>query len=314
MTSNTHLSLLDRVKPKADIEAHFKDALNLLKELVDYGTTLIEKTYFASEKKPEDAIVICVLLKQVVAMLDAEEILVSEAAVYAAHLQARAAFEASIYIEWILKEDSENRAKHYLVSNFRNERNWALRGIKGTEEKAKFDSSMEQLLTDFETLDPNFEQDARRHLEEVNRILGQPELKPVDDLFEKLKINDKRHLEPAWYKPLKVHSARQIAKCVGRLPEYDLFYAIGSEVTHSASYKYHIRFGKNKIHLKQIRYLEHIHSLLNFTIANILKTYRIIITKYIPDELKDFWIQYSKQWREPFLSIKRVNYVVENDN
>jgi hypothetical protein len=42
------------------------------------------------------------LLRQVVAMIDAVEILMCRSAVHAASLQLRALFEASVYIEWML--------------------------------------------------------------------------------------------------------------------------------------------------------------------------------------------------------------------
>ncbi len=57
----------------------------------------------------KDIIVLGTLTRQVVAMLDGLELLLANGAVYVAGLQSRALFEASVYIDWILKDDTERR-------------------------------------------------------------------------------------------------------------------------------------------------------------------------------------------------------------
>ncbi len=308
MQETEYKEILDRSKHAEDVQTHFKDALLLLRNLTNYGTNLIPRAYTSSDRGLAAAITIGVLLKQVVSMLDAVEILVSKGHIHAAHLEARAAYEASIYIDWILKENSEEKVRHYYVSNLRNERLWARRTIDGTEEKSKFSTVTEQLNIDITAKNPTLEQEVINYLAEVNRILSQDNFKPIDSEFERLKNTNRNKLEPNWYKPLQIHSVRHIARLVERLPEYDIFYAKGSQVTHSASYKDHIRFSGGTLNFKPIRYLENIDNLLNFTISLVLKTYKAILAFYRPAEMPNFNRKYLNEWRDAFLKIKSVKY------
>jgi Family of unknown function (DUF5677) len=63
------------------------------------------------------AVLIGVLLRQVIAMLDGIDILLSNGATYASHLQMRALFEASVYIDWILQGDFEKKIDYFYVHN-----------------------------------------------------------------------------------------------------------------------------------------------------------------------------------------------------
>lgn len=101
--------LLDREKHKKDVKKYFSAHIDVLVDMVNYGSWLIPRAYDSSQKKLEDAIIIGVLLKQVVTMIDSVEVLTSNATIYPAFLQSRAAFEASLFIDWIIKENSEKR-------------------------------------------------------------------------------------------------------------------------------------------------------------------------------------------------------------
>src|SRR5947207_6313178 len=96
-------ALLDRKSVIADVTRAFPEQMQLLRELTNYGTNLIPRAFSSSNKELKDVVLVGILLRQVVAMLDAIEVLTARGAVYAAGLQARALSEASIYIEWIMK-------------------------------------------------------------------------------------------------------------------------------------------------------------------------------------------------------------------
>jgi len=138
--------IIDREKHKQDARQIFHKQIELLVDLVNYGSNLMVRAYDSSKKKLEDVIVIGVLLKQVISMMDATEILASHGSPQPAFLQARSAFEASIYIDWILKSEAEKKAKYYYVSNLRNVRLWTLRYLKGTQENNAFSQSISDLI------------------------------------------------------------------------------------------------------------------------------------------------------------------------
>lgn len=307
MQENEFKKLLDREKHKADFQQHFSSQANVLTDMVNYGSWLIPRAYDSSNKKLEDVIAVGVLLKQVVAMIDAVQILVSNGAVYPAFLQARAAFEASLYVDWILKGQAYEKAKYYYVSNLRNERLWALRIIGGTPEHHEFASEIQDLApyVNFERL--GIQQVANNRLSEIDRILNQTSFKPIDDEFEALK--NKRKREAYWYQPFKPSSLGRIAKEVGRYGEYVYFYERGSKATHAASYRNHVQFSQaGACVFEPIRNLSEIDNLLKFAMWTIIHTYKSIIVQYRAGELQDFIRKYKNDWQLSFLNIPSVEY------
>jgi hypothetical protein len=223
-------SLLDRKQSLKYMEEHFTQQSNLLVDLVNYGTNLLPRCYTMSAKGLPEAIVITVLFKQILSMFDAFEILFSNAAIYPAHLQSRAIFEASLYLDLILKADCEKRAKYYYVSNIRSDREWALRCVQGTKQKEAFDKVVskfnEELIEKYAQLEPEMAKQA----ESITKVLEGKSYKDVNDVFEAVILQKKLKHEPSWYVPLGFRNVRHIAKEVDRLHEYDTFYSFDSEI------------------------------------------------------------------------------------
>lgn len=278
MRERPHLAILNRQEPIAVAEQHFSKQIELLRDIADYGSNLIIRAFNSSPKKMAEVIVCGVLLKQIVAMVDAVEVLLSSGCGHAAFLPARTAFEASIYLDWILTADSEHRATRYLVGNYRDERLWAAKAIPGTTEEIAFTSIAKTLGLDIHSARPTLASDATAHLAEVNRILAQPELQAIDQEFAAAKEkNKKRKRDPEWYELDGLTSIRQVADRVGRLAEYEFFYSKGSQVTHTGSYKDHIRFADGQVRFKPIRHLADINMLLNYIVSLSIGTYKKVI-------------------------------------
>lgn len=302
-----HPGILDRDDAVTLVREHFSEQVLMVKDLADYGTNLILRTFNSSDKGLSDVVVCGVLLKHVVAMVDAAQVLVDQGAVMAAFLQARSAYEASIFADWICFSDSERKARCYLVANYRAERLWARRIIKGTSEEIAFTPLARNLGLDIHARRPTIEADAAKHLEEVNRVLQQPALSEIDAEFS-ARARRNRGIDPEWYKLAGANSIRQVAKQVGRGPEYSFFYSRGSDATHATSYKLHLQFRSDSMRFKTIRNLEHVNELLNFLVATVLHTYQGVLRRYRPAELEAFGRTYASNWRQPFLTIKRVEY------
>lgn len=298
--------ILDREQAAKEVSAHFQQQVDVLADMVNYGTNLIIRAYGSSEKRAVDVVVIGVLLKQMVAMLDAIEALLRAGIVHAAFLPTRVALEASLYLDWILQSDSERRGNCFIVANLRHERMWALRATKGTDEAQRFEKAIESLGIDMHEMQPDLEQGAASHLAEVNKNLSQPELQQIDIQFDAVRKKRGRDFDPEWYVPAGATSLRDIAKQVERLPQYEMCYSKGSHVTHSALYKDHIQFAKGNVRFKAIRSLRDIDELLNTAMPVFFGTYRRILQKYRAGEERAFAEYYRDNWREPFWSIKRV--------
>ena len=139
LPDNPYKGILDRQETVGHVAQYFHDTVGLLRDIVDYGTHLIPRCYTTAQKKDlTAAIVLGTLLKHVVAMIDAVEILISQGAIFSVHLPARGLFETYLYVHWILKEDTETRAKQYYVWHLRRELKWLKRGVAGSKHREVF--------------------------------------------------------------------------------------------------------------------------------------------------------------------------------
>lgn len=294
-----HPTILNRDVPPVLAKQHFGDQLHLIRDLVNYGSNLIARSYTVSPKKMADIIVCGVLLKQIVTMLDGVEVLISAGCAIPSHLPARAAFEASLYLEWILESNSEHRATRYLVGNYREERKWAARAIKGTPEE----EAMRWVGIDINEHRPTLHAEAKTLLDEIDRILAQPELSPINAEFVaaegKQKKSRRKTIE--WFHLDGLASIRQIAEKLNRLREYQFLYSKGSEVTHSARYKDHIGFKDGNVYFNEIRHLHEAHVAINFVLPIAIGTYSKIIEHYRPQERPAFQKKYLEDWQKIYL-------------
>lgn len=300
--------LLDRERNKGDARKIFVKQIELLIDLANYGSNLILRAFDSSKKRLEDVIVICVLLKQVVSMLDAVEVLVSHGVIKPASLQARCAFEASLYVDFILAGDAERKARYYYVANLRNKRLWELRYIRGSGEREAFSHVYKYLEGYMDQENPQLLGEIKKDVEDIERVLKQDNF--INEIYEKERIK-KTGQEAFWYKAYGVKSVRQIAEMVGRLAEYEIFYPAGSEVTHSMSYRNHVRFHEGMVTFEPIRNLEGADSVLQNIIGIALSSYSSILKHYRYGELNNFKRKYIRDWRDGYQNIPHVTYDVE---
>jgi len=111
--------ILDRNLFKETIRQNFTPQLNLLEQLVNYGTNLIPRCFGSSDRKIPEAVVILSFLKHAVTSLDSIHILAAEGATLACFPHIRSIFEIELYIKWIFQNDYKNRASAYFVWNIR---------------------------------------------------------------------------------------------------------------------------------------------------------------------------------------------------
>lgn len=308
MSENEYKLILDRDKHEADANSYYAKHIEMLTELVDYGTNLIRNTYEISNKKLEDIIVIGVLLKQVVLMADACSLLVSKGAVNSAYLQARAAFEASLYIDWIFKGDAEKKAKYYYVWNLRTKKLWASRLLPGSPEKMVFDKAIKKELKDFVPKMDEFREPAKDIINQINAHLSEPDWAKISSDFEKVK-GTRIEYDPEWYKVLEEKlTIKKLAETVERLGAYYLFYSRSSEIMHSSTYIDHIKLKGGRVIFEPIRHLQEANLVFRFILVAVIHTYKSILRYYHSPELKKFTQKYIYDWRDSFLHIPSVTY------
>lgn len=298
-----HEGILHRELHTNEVVGHFQPQLDMLREVVNYGTNLIAAAFHSSTKQLADVILVPVLLKQVVSMLDAFEVLISNACVSAAQLQSRAMFEASVYIDFILLGNEEEKARYYYVSNLRRELTWALRSQEGSAEHAKFFAALGEFGDALQET-PKAAEAAKGRAQEIQEFLSKEPWKSANASLDRVKGNKK--YDVAWHEPFGQRSVRELSELTGRLHEYEVFYSGASEKMHSSEYKSHISIGSGYITFEPIRNIEGIHSLLKFALHVAFRSYRRVLEKYRPGQLNEFAKRYTENWRGAFLNIPKV--------
>lgn len=292
------------------MQKYYAPQLALLTDMTDYASTLIPRAYLRSEKRLQDIIVCFCLLKHFVTMLDAVNTLMRSGSVTAAYLPARAAFEASLYLEWILISDAGKKATYFVVGNLRQERLWARRALRGSPDSEAFLKDMGEIGRDLLTQEPTLDAEAKALVQEADAILAHPSLASTNTAFDAViarQITRGRYpREPQWYQVLGKPSIRSIAVELQRLPEFIAHYGRGSDVMHSSSYKDHIKFGKNGAVAYPVRNLAGAHNVFNHAFCNAMHTFIWVLRYYRPDELERFGAKYVQDWRNPFLNVPRV--------
>jgi hypothetical protein len=306
MVEQAHATLLDRTTVPRDISTHFSSQLVLLDQMVNYGSNLIIRAFNNSDQGLRDIVVCGSLLKQFTSALDACGILIREGALHSAQMPARAAFEASVYVEWMLISHGEKKATHFFVRNLRRRLLWANRVTAGTADAGEFMKDMGELGADVLKRRPEIVDIGNRQRDEVSKILERPEFIQTNRRFEELASNGKRRREPEWYVVLGKPSLRSIAKELRRLPEYELVYARGSEVMHGGSYTDQLSFSKGGMNLLPIRNLNGITNLFTMLFSMAVVTFQRVIVFYRNRELPAFQRMYVDEWRVPFLSVPKV--------
>ncbi len=85
MQEAPHPAILNRDEAIQVAQKHFSGQLALLQDLANYGSNLVVRAYDSSPKKMAEVVVCGVLLKQIVAMVDAVEVLLSSGCSHAAY-------------------------------------------------------------------------------------------------------------------------------------------------------------------------------------------------------------------------------------
>jgi len=293
--------LLDREKAASDVDTHLRRWIGLVHDVSSYGSNLIPRCFISSERKLKDAILIGVLLRQVVAMLDGMDVLLTSGATYAAQLQMRAIFEAAVYVEWILKGDSEKKTDYFYIHNLRRKRFWAARTQPGFAGADLFTAMMNDAgvpLTDAT------KKSSEQLIAKIDEILAQPKFAAINIEFEAQR--KKRGREVAWHVPLGPSSFAAVAREVGRQAYYEIFYSIASGVMHSSSYDQHVKLGE-RLTIEPIRWMDQFQPVFHFGLSMAMFAIMAVSKEYRPTDLS-FHRKYVEKWKRDFLDFPKIVY------
>ena len=301
MTDNANKKILDRDKA-ANFGTTISEPLDSLRDFVDYGTHLVLRCYYTSEKSLKDVVALFSLFKNALSMADAIEVMMRQGIIRPSQLQLRSLFEVSVTLQWVLQESGDERARAYHVANLRRQLLWANRYLPDTDENKAFEYFWDTVGN--RTTSPEGEKEARAQIDNLNKALSIPSMCDLNEKFETFYQKNKR--EKDWYKILGVPSFWKIAKEVGHTAEYAMIYASGSEVMHGSTYSGQLAFDDSEIIIDPMRSPEETGYSLTLAMALTIRMIQSTLKHYRPAELKDFARKYAKDWNFPLRRIPDI--------
>lgn len=301
--------ILNRAEARSHVAQHFTSRLAVLKSITDYGTHLIPRCWVSSPRTIREMVVLPVLLKQIVGMIDAASVQLAEGCVEPSMLQLRSAFEASIYLDWILVSRPRSRARAYYVWNTRRTLRWNLRALNGTREKKAFSKDLAGLTIHATLHTPEKQEELRAEVDRITAHLAQPENAAWNKRFDERR--GKRLHDVEWYQVLfkKRRSLAFLARAVKRMPDYRIIYELGSEVMHSSKSSSHVRVRPDgTLGIHSLRELTDMPFVSQMLMGVAFRAYTSALRAYRPQELETFSRKYVEEWRKVFLSSVSVSY------
>ena len=277
-----------------DMAAKFSDAIELLLELVDYGTNLIPRAYGNSGRDLKAICLLFVQLRQFVSHLDGIALLLSNGACGTANLQLRSVLEAAHIIEWILTGDTENKIRYLYVANLRRRRQWDSVAIPGSSAATKHVAAASQLKLSTEQM-----QEIADEVRRIDALLATPEFNAINAKFES-HYSRKGGFDKPWYEVYGATSIRNVANQIGKVKEYTYIYSSLSGMTHGSDMWKSVFFGSGQIELSPVREPQHIPNIIQLSATLALRVYELILREFRAGEEENFNRKYVNEWRERF--------------
>ena len=303
MKEDSHRGLLDREAVLKDAE-QFRPQLELLEEMVNYGTNLIVRCYLGSEKKYRDLVVLTCLTRQIFTMLDGAHVLLKSGALYAANLQFRAILEASICLDFMLHDRTDEKSLYYVVANIRSEKHWTSKAISGTPENTNLSTMTKAAGFEVDSTFKSNQAGLKTQLTDIEDILKKPTFKAANEAYEAK--SQKRGFDPPWYNFFGETSVKSMAKSMDRQVDYEFFYSTTSQIMHGSASRHHVQFDGSKVVINGLRGFEYINLMWDNLIRLVLHTILTVLGEYRPKELTNFRKMYMDEWRPIYLGMPIV--------
>jgi hypothetical protein len=288
--NDSYKPVLDR-EYAAEMVQHFKDILDLLDEVLDYGTFLLPRAYGDSPKDIKADCLVFALFRQFLAYLDGVANLLEVGSCSSSNLQLRSLLEIAHVIEWILASDTENKVYCFHVANLRRRRQKQSMAIPGTPEAARHTQAASRIPLTPEQLNA-----IKEEVKRIDEILAEPEFVSINAKFEPYYLS--HGFDQPWHK-VYGKSIRQIAGDIGRLNDYDYIYSPLSGVTHGSDMWKNVIFGEIKSP-NPLREPEDIARFSKFAVSIAIRVYEMILKQYRPSEANDNFPRKVAEWRPRF--------------
>jgi hypothetical protein len=300
----SHKAVLDR-ENAVEAAKHFKDSLDLLNDLLDYGTYLVPRAFVSS---PRDLKAICIIFfqfRQFLVHLDGVATLATAGNCATATLQLRSLLETAHTLEWLLTSDTSAKINHLCVANLRKRRRANSMLVPGSPEAARDPGAAGRT-----TLTPDQLREITDEITKIDTRLASPPFNTINAKFESTYA--KRGYDSPWYevyaRPAKHKlSLRTISDEINRAEEYTHIYSPFSNVSHGSDIWKSIAVGDQGVQMNPIREPQSVPQVVQLAATFALRVLRIVIMQYRAGEEESFDRKYVKDWRTRFFKKYNVN-------
>jgi hypothetical protein len=280
--------VIDDILPRFDTNhsAHLQSLSKIIDEAIDFGTNLLK---WETDKKlqGDSNLVHLLFFRNILSTADGISILIKNSSIETAKPLFRVLMENAFSLEYLLQENTKNRALSYLVWD-------AHKTIKFIEKLDFTTESGKQLKSDFAkdkfakdtvfTDDPRY-LEQKRNAEELLKL---PDYIPVEAEYQRSHLKKKN---PNWFTLFNgPEDIEQLASRVNLNALYQIHYRAYSADVHATNVHKDKLFdnGDGTVDIIQIRYAKDSTAVAADTLNFLLMTFITFYKKRLPEKIDDF--------------------------
>jgi len=309
MPTEEYKPLLDREQAIASAEPLISAACPLLREVVNHASWGFRRCDAASDTHggENEDLAAFVLYRHLIELTDGVEVLFAASCVDSAVPIVRAAFEASLSLDYILREDYTRRSLAWtcaylhgrIAAHERLDANTVAGGAFTAAITSEFDRGL------------SVPYDAGPSVAGLRRVLDRPQFKDLD--AEYVKLRKQLNRAPDWFRLVGEKTRRSLARAVGRETEYLSFYSEWSGFSHAADAAPYVSTG-DKPGVAAFLGVRSPHRMPHrafFAVNYLLRATRKMLEHFRPGESLKPW--YLREVQQPFMALSRIRVITEND-
>lgn len=256
----------------------------ILEEAVNFGSNVMDWDKYPKIDGDHN-VPPTMLLRHFLDLIDSISILTYKGSGDTMKLQARAALEIVLYMEYLFEKDTINRSMAFLVED-------SIRLIKATKklipnneagkaQHKKFEA--EGVLAGIRSMKDFSE--AENFIQSKERLLAMPQYKKAHDEYKRLIRKGERN--PKWYRYFNgPKNIEELAAYLKQGTLYDLIYRQWSGSVHGSDI-YLGRLSSNSegiIHITQIRFIKDVQEVVTWALMLSIKMFKAYIEGRIPEK------------------------------
>jgi hypothetical protein len=305
--------ILNRAQAIGNAEPLIDVACPLLRELVNHGSHVLARCAAARDvvrEENEDGAALA-LYRHLLEVIDGAEVLLSHACADAAVGPLRAAFEASLALDFILQTEPlyVRRSLSWLYCHARAR----IRTIEALDPNSPAGRDYQraysaQFGSPAPTLSPEHQEEARQSLQSLNRFVSRSQFQSIAAEYERLRAVKQRPRWPHWYELFEgPKTLRELASTVGRIAEYLSVYDAWSKSVHGLDAARYLTTGSapGSTAILSLRNAQHLQFTAGMAANIMVRQTRLMIQFFRPGENLTPW--YVREIQGPLRTLQHLD-------